>query len=85
LNGPDERILLNQLADPTSLKSFIKGKGGPDYVLSKITELRNKANREIELINKQFPQPITTPRATQEPPSAIKEILKIYPPSPRKK
>jgi hypothetical protein len=85
LNGPDERILLQQLADPTSLKSYIKGYGGPDYVLSKITELRNKANREIELINKQFPQSISTPRVRPETPSEIKDILKIYPPSPRKK
>ena len=85
LNGPDERILLQQLADPTSLKSYIKGYGGPDYVLSKITELRNKANREIELINKQFPQSISTPRTKIETPSEIKDILKIYPPATRKK
>lgn len=80
LNGPDERILLQQLADPTSLKSFLKGKGGPDYVFSKITELRNKAMRERELINQQFPQPISMPRQVPEPPAAIKDILKIYPP-----
>jgi hypothetical protein len=66
LNGPDERILLNQLADPTSLISFIKGKGGPEYVLAKITELRNKANREIDLINKQFARPITPPRVKEK-------------------
>ena len=84
LNGPDERILLNQLADPTSLISFIKGKGGPEYVLSKITELRNKAKREVTLINKQFPRPITTPSQEQSPaqtmPPAISDILKKYPP-----
>jgi hypothetical protein len=85
LNGPDERILLQQLADPTSLKSYIKGLGGPEYVLSKITELRNKANREIEMINKQFPQSVSTPKTKPETPSEIKEILKIYPPAPRKK
>jgi hypothetical protein len=82
LNGPDERILLQQLADPTSLKSFIKGKGGPEYVLSKITELRNKANREVDMINKQFPQPITAPRPQAEPPPpppGVRDILKKYP------
>ena len=84
LNGPDERILLQQLADPTSLKSFIKGKGGPEYVLSKIAELRNKANREVDMINSQFPQPITTPRAvpppiTITPPPIIKDIMQKYP------
>ena len=89
LNGPDERILLQQLADPTSLKSYIKGKGGPEYVLSKIAELRNKANREVDLINSQFQQPITTPRATPSPtpmappPPVINEILLKYP-APRK-
>ena len=94
LNGPDERILLNQLADPTSLVSFIKGKGGPEYVLAKITELRNKANREVDLINRQFPKPITAPRAAPTPPKApptapkappatpqnIQDILNKYPP-----
>jgi len=84
LNGPDERILLQQLADPTSLKSFIKGKGGPEYVLSKIAELRNKANREVDMINSQFQQPITTPRAvpsptTIAPPPIIKDIMQKYP------
>jgi hypothetical protein len=84
LNGPDERILLQQLADPTSLKSYIKGKGGPEYVLSKIAELRNKANREVDMINSQFSQPITTPRAapsptTIAPPPIIKDILQKYP------
>ena len=80
LNGPDERILLQQLADPTSLKSFIKGKGGPEYVLSKITELRNKANREVDMINKQFPQPITAPRPAAPLPPGVADIMKKYPP-----
>jgi len=83
LNGPDERILLQQLADPTSLKSLIKGLGGSDYVLSKITELRNKASREVEMINKQFPQSITAPRAAAEPPPpppGVRDIIKKYPP-----
>jgi len=85
LNGPDERILLQQLADPTSLKSYIKGKGGPEYVLSKIAELRNKANREVDMINSQFTQPITTPRAVPsptviKPPPVINDILLKYPP-----
>ena len=83
LNGPDERILLQQLADPTSLKSLIKGFGGSDYVLSKITELRNKAYREVEMINKQFPQPVTAPRPQAEPPPpppGVRDIIKKYPP-----
>jgi hypothetical protein len=75
LNGPDERILLNQLADPTSLISFIKGKGGPEYVLSKITELRNKANREVDLINKQFARPITPPRVKEKVGRLVKDPI----------
>jgi hypothetical protein len=75
LNGPDERILLNQLADPTSLISFIKGKGGPEYVLAKITELRNKANREIDLINKQFARPITPPRVKEKVGRLVKDPI----------
>jgi hypothetical protein len=75
LNGPDERILLNQLADPTSLISFIKGKGGPEYVLSKITELRNKANREVDLINKQFARPITPQRVKEKVGRLVKDPI----------
>jgi hypothetical protein len=85
LNGPDERILLQQLANPTQLSAFIKGYGGPDYVLSKITELKNKAERELSMINRQFPMPVTNrpvaPPAPQlyTPPSSIGDILKRYP------
>jgi len=85
LNGPDERILLQQLANPTQLSAYIKGYGGPDYVLSKITELKNKANRELSMINRQFPMPVTnrpaTPAAPQlyTPPAYLNNILKLYP------
>jgi hypothetical protein len=85
LNGPDERILLQQLANPTQLSAFIKGYGGPDYVLSKITELKNKAERELSMINRQFPAPVTNrpvaPAAPQlyTPPSSVGDILKRYP------
>lgn len=85
LNGPDERILLQQLANPTQLSSYLKGYGGPDYVLSKITELKNKAQRELQLINRQFPVPVTgqqrlTPAPQiYTPPAAIGDILKRYP------
>jgi hypothetical protein len=85
LNGPDERILLQQLANPTQLSAYLKGYGGPDYVLSKITELKNKAERELSMINRQFPAPVTNrpvaPPAPQlyTPPSSIGDILKRYP------
>jgi len=86
LNGPDERILLQQLANPTQLSSYIKGYGGPDYVLSKITELKNKAQRELQLINRQFPVPVTgqqpvIPAVPQrfQTPAGIGDILKRYP------
>jgi hypothetical protein len=86
LNGPDERILLQQLANPTQLSSYIKGYGGPDYVLSKLTELKDKAERELQLINRQFPVPVTgqqpivpaMPQRYQTPPG-IGDILKRYP------
>ena len=86
LNGPDERILLQQLANPTQLSSYIKGYGGPDYVLSKLTELKAKAERELQLINRQFPVPVTgqqpivpaMPQRYQTPPG-IGDILKRYP------
>jgi hypothetical protein len=86
LNGPDERLLLKQLADPTSLTSLIKGAGGADYVKSKITELKGKASREMEMINQQFPQPVMNipkqppaPARPQTPP-AIQNLLNKYPP-----
>jgi len=86
LNGPDERILLQQLANPTQLSAYLKGYGGPDYVLSKITELKNKAQREMQMINRQFPVPVTgqQPVAPAIPqrfttPSGIGDILKKYP------
>jgi hypothetical protein len=49
-------------------------------VLSKITELRNKANREVDMINKQFPQPITAPRPEAPLPPGVADIMKKYPP-----
>jgi len=86
LNGPDERILLQQLANPTQLSSYLKGYGGPDYVYSKITELKEKAQRELQMINRQFPVPVTgqqpvlpaMPQRYQTPPG-IGDILKRYP------
>lgn len=86
LNGPDERILLQQLANPTQLSSYLKGYGGPDYVYSKITELKDKAQRELQMINRQFPVPVTgqqpvapaIPQRFQTPPG-IGDILKRYP------
>ena len=86
LNGPDERILLQQLANPTQLSSYLKGYGGSDYVMSKITELKNKAQRELQMINRQFPAPVTgqqqvipaiPQRFTTSP--GIRDILKKYP------
>jgi len=56
LNGPDERILLQELADPTSLTTRLKG--GPAYMMSKIKVLKEKAVREANLINSQFPKPV---------------------------
>ena len=86
LNGPDERILLQQLANPTQLSSYLKGYGGPDYVYSKITELKAKAERELQMINRQFPVPVTgqqpivpaIPQRFQTPPG-LGDILKRYP------
>ena len=86
LNGPDERILLQQLANPTQLSSYLKGYGGPDYVYSKITELKEKAQRELQMINRQFPVPVTgqQPVAPAIPqrftvPPGLGDILKRYP------
>jgi hypothetical protein len=86
LNGPDERILLQQLANPTQLSSYLKGYGGPDYVYSKITELKEKAQRELQMINRQFPVPVTgqQPVAPAMPqrftvPPGLGDILKRYP------
>jgi len=86
LNGPDERILLQQLANPTQLSSYLKGYGGPDYVYSKITELKDKAQRELQMINRQFPAPVTgqqpvvpaMPQRFAVPPG-LGDILKRYP------
>jgi hypothetical protein len=75
LNGPDERLMLNQLADPTSLRSFLKGAGSSDYVFSKIRELKSKAGREMELINKQFPRPIVETQQQAAPTGAQPRII----------
>ena len=88
LNGPDERILLQQLANPTSLSSYIKGYGGPDYVLSKLAELKKKGERELELIKKKFPvplpgqpvgPPLMAPPTTITTPPSIDRLLRKYP------
>ena len=56
LQGRDELLLLQELADPTSFMSLLKG--GPNYVKSKIRTLKEKAVRESNLINSQFPKPV---------------------------
>ena len=56
LQGRDELLLLQELADPTSFTSLLKG--GPNYVKSKIRTLKEKAVRESNLINSQFPKPV---------------------------
>jgi hypothetical protein len=56
LQGRDELLLLQELADPTSFMSLLKG--GPKYVKSKILTLKEKAVREANLINSQFPKPV---------------------------
>jgi len=56
LQGRDELLLLQELADPTSFMSLLKG--GPKYVKSKISTLKEKAVRESNLINSQFPKPV---------------------------
>jgi len=56
LQGRDEVLLLQELADPTSFMSLLKG--GPKYVKSKISTLKEKAVRESNLINSQFPKPV---------------------------
>jgi len=83
LNGPDEKILLKQLADPTQISSWLRS-FGPEYVLSKITELQKKAKLERDLINNQYPQPISSPSApsalpSKATPSDIDAILRKYP------
>jgi len=67
LNGPDERILLQELADPTSLTTRLKG--GPAYMMSKIKVLKEKAVREANLINSQFPKPVINLPSTFTMPS----------------
>ena len=58
LQGRDEVLLLQELADPTSFMSLLKG--GPNYVKSKISTLKEKAVRESNLINSQFPKPVVS-------------------------
>jgi hypothetical protein len=86
LQGRDEAILLEQLSNPTSLKTYIKGLGGPEYFFAKVRELKAKAERELSMINRQFPVPVTgqqpvapaIPQRYQTPPG-IGDILKRYP------
>ena len=86
LQGRDEAILIQQLSNPTSLMTYIKGLGGPDYFFAKVKELKSKAERELSMINRQFPVPVTgqqpvvpaIPQRFQTPPG-IGDILKRYP------
>jgi hypothetical protein len=86
LQGRDEMLLLQQLSNPTSLMTYIKGLGGPDYFFAKVKELKSKAERELSMINRQFPVPVTgqqpvvpaMPQRFQTPPG-IGDILKRYP------
>jgi hypothetical protein len=86
LQGRDEAILIQQLSNPTSLMTYIKGLGGPDYFFAKVKELKAKADRELSMINRQFPVPVTgqQPVAPAIPqrfttPPGISDILKKYP------
>ena len=72
LNGPDERILLQELADPTSIMTILKG--GPGYMMSKIKVLKEKAVRESNLINSQFPKPIVNLPSTFTMPAAGTDV-----------
>ena len=86
LQGRDEAILIQQLSNPTSLMTYIKGLGGPDYFFAKVKELKSKAERELSMINRQFPVPVTgqqqvvpaMPQRFTVPPG-LGDILKKYP------
>ena len=86
LQGRDEMLLLQQFSNPTSLMTYIKGLGGPDYFFAKVKELKSKAERELSMINRQFPVPVTgqQPVAPAMPqrftvPPGLGDILKRYP------
>lgn len=72
LQGRDELLLLQELADPTSLKSLLKG--GPNYVKSKIRALKEKAVREANLINSQFPKPVVNLPSSFTTPAARTDV-----------
>lgn len=86
LQGRDEVLLLQQFSNPTSLMTYIKGLGGPEYFFAKVKELKSKAERELAAINKQFPVPVTgqqpvvpaMPQRFTVPPG-LGDILKRYP------
>ena len=86
LQGRDEMLLLQQFSNPTSLMTYIKGLGGPEYFFAKVKELKSKAERELAAINRQFPVPVTgqQPVAPAMPqrftvPPGLGDILKKYP------
>jgi len=72
LQGRDELLLLQELADPTSFKSLLKG--GPNYVKSKIRALKEKAVRESNLINSQFPKPVVNLPSSFTTPAARTDV-----------
>jgi hypothetical protein len=86
LQGRDEVLLLQQFSNPTSLMTYIKGLGGPEYFFAKVKELKSKAERELAAINRQFPVPVTgqqpvvpaMPQRFTAPPG-LNDILKKYP------
>ena len=86
LQGRDETLLIQQFSNPTSLMTYIKGLGGPEYFFAKVKELKSKAERELAAINRQFPVPVTgqQPVAPAMPqrftvPPGLGDILKRYP------
>jgi len=54
LNGPDERLMYQQLSNPTQLGTLLKGGGGQDYISGQIKALENKISDERGIINQRL-------------------------------
>lgn len=60
LSGPDERILLEQISDPTKLGTMLRGFGGADYFMAQLNVLFEKMNRELKQIEERGGPPAPT-------------------------
>jgi hypothetical protein len=78
LNGGDERILLEQLSDPTALMTWIRGGGDPAYFKEQLKAVQEKVTRERGLLKGRLnPGQSTTAGGTDYGSMSRKDLLAL--------